>query len=279
MSNFEVKVQRIFIRPHNNADALELGNIGSPDGWQVVVKKGQYETGDLVAYIGENAVVPEWVLKKYGFWNTEKDIGMLAGSKGNRVKAVRLRGEFSLGICIPNEEVVSDDYTAVLGLEGENVADILGVTKYEPPIPTQLTGEVFNLGQHLTVDYDIENIKNYPNVLVEGEEVQVTEKIHGCADYHTLIDTIEFGQIKIGKIVEEKLDAHVKAFDVVTNEIVYNKIIGHSAQPNNLQWFELETEDGYKVKLTGNHLVWLPKLNCYREVEKLQDGDEFLIDE
>lgn len=101
MSNFEVKVQKIYIKPHPNADALELGNIGSPDGWQVVVKKGQYKTGDLVAYIGENSVVPEWVLRKYGFWNEEKNIGMLAGSKGDRVKAVRLRQEFSLGICIP----------------------------------------------------------------------------------------------------------------------------------------------------------------------------------
>jgi RNA ligase (TIGR02306 family) len=101
MSNFEVKIQKIFVKSHPNADKLEIGNIGSPDGWQVVIGKGLYQTGDLVAYIGENAVVPEWVLKKYGYWNEEKGKGMLAGSKGTRVKAVRLRDEFSLGIVIP----------------------------------------------------------------------------------------------------------------------------------------------------------------------------------
>jgi RNA ligase (TIGR02306 family) len=187
MSNFAVKIQRIFIKPHSNADALELGNIGSPDGWQVVVKRGQYKTGDLVAYIGENSVVCENTLRKYGFWNEEKNIGMLAGSKGDRVKAIRLRGEFSLGICIPVKENFGgyysiphcDDGEDRIVNEGENVDFILGVSKYEPPIPIALAGEVFNLGQHLTVDYDIENIKNYPDVLVEGEEVQCTIKIHG----------------------------------------------------------------------------------------------------
>lgn len=100
MSTFEVKVQPIFIKPHPNADKLELANIGSPEGWQVVVAKGRFKSGDLCVYIGENAVVPEWVLKHYGYWNDEKNIGLLAGSRGDRVKAVRLRNEFSLGIVL-----------------------------------------------------------------------------------------------------------------------------------------------------------------------------------
>ena len=190
MSNFEVKIQPIFITPHSNANALELGNIGSPDGWQVIVAKGKFQTGNMVAYIGENAVVPEWVLKKYGYWNEEQNKGILAGSKGDRVKAIRLRGEFSLGIVIPVREITTydeDEGTCLMSymLEDEyvepdeNVADLLGVTKYEPPIPVEMAGEVYNFGTHVGVNYDIENIKNYPDVLVEGEEVQITEKLHG----------------------------------------------------------------------------------------------------
>jgi RNA ligase (TIGR02306 family) len=124
---------------------------------------------------------------------------MLAGSKGDRVKAVRLRGEFSLGICIPTIRVelanqieyfldnVTDEiqnrYTIV---EGQDVSNILGVTKYEPPIPTCLSGEVYNAGTQLTLDYDVENIKNYPDIIVVDEYVQVTEKLHGtlcCITY------------------------------------------------------------------------------------------------
>lgn len=185
MSTFQVKIEPIFIKSHPNADALDLGNIHSPNGWQVVTKKGLYQSGDLVAYIGENAVVPEWVLKQYGFWNHEKNNGLLAGSKGNRVKMVKLRGESSLGICIP---VKKDDKGFYIELqdgqisyvcEGIDVADLLEVTKYEPPIPAQLAGEVFNGSMSVGVNYDIEDIKNYPDVLIDGEEVQITVKVHG----------------------------------------------------------------------------------------------------
>jgi RNA ligase (TIGR02306 family) len=61
----------------------------------------------------------------------------------------------------------------------DDVADILGITKYIPPIPSSLNGEVFNAGMEHTVKYDIENFKAFPNALMEGEDVVFTEKIHG----------------------------------------------------------------------------------------------------
>jgi len=98
MSTFSVKVRKIEILPHPNADALELAQV---DDYRCVVKKGQYKTGDLVVYIPEAAVVPEWILKQYNFWNEKENKGMLAGSLGNRVKAIKLRGELSTGIILP----------------------------------------------------------------------------------------------------------------------------------------------------------------------------------
>ncbi len=186
MAEFEVKIQKIFITEHPNADSLEIGHIGSQDGWQVVVRKGIYKDQDLCAYIGENAVVPEWVLQKYGFWNEEQSKGMLAGSLGNRVKAVRLRGQFSLGICIPVNNYIGpanfirlQDEEIQYVEEGDDVTEFLGVTKFEPSIPTAMFGQVYNGGTNIGVNYDVENIKNYSNVLQEGEQVQITEKIHG----------------------------------------------------------------------------------------------------
>jgi len=182
MSTFEVKVVKIFIFEHPNADALEIGRIGDPDGFQVVVKKGLYKTGDLVVYVPENSVVPEWVLKKYLFWSEEKGKGMLAGSKGDRVKMVKLRDVPSLGICIPVERETTPTYHSLEGREvfvGDDVAEVLGITKYEPPIPVSMSGEVFNAGQDVGVNYDIEDLAKYPHVLTEGEEVQVTSKLHG----------------------------------------------------------------------------------------------------
>jgi RNA ligase (TIGR02306 family) len=216
MSKFEVLVQPIFIKPHPNADRLELGNIGSPDGWQVVVAKGRFTTGDLCAYIGENAVVPEWVLKQYGYWNEEKDIGMLAGSKGTRVKAVKLRDEFSLGIVLPVYcRLLSEDYYVLkvdetlpteietqdlVVHEGDNVAEFFGVTKYEAPIPVSMAGEVCNVHGY-TLSYDIENWKKYPDTFEEGEEVVFTEKLHGTWAGFGWADTIQHDEIPDGKVI------------------------------------------------------------------------------
>lgn len=292
MADFTVPITQIFIKEHPDADRLQLGHIGAPDGFQVVVGKGLYQSGDYVAYIGENSVIPEEILKEYGYWNVEKNIGMLGGKKGTRVRAVKLRNQFSLGIVLPLMINTVNGSTAMrlrFGCEeyqpriehcwftlGEDVAHILGVTKYEPPIPTCMAGEVWN-ASGLTLSYDIENFRKYPDVLVEGEDVFYLEKLHGCADYHTLIDTVEFGVLPIGHIVQQQLCVHVASYDTITNEISYNLVESHRELPNNDDWYELETVDGEVVKLTGNHPVWLPDINCYRRVDELVGTEKVLV--
>ena len=161
MATFAVIVERLAIEPHPNADRLEIARVGD---YQSIVAKGSYRTGDLAAYIPEGAVVPERVLEELGL------VGRLAGPEANRVKAVRLRGVLSQGIC----------YSAREGWrQGQDVTEALGVTKYEPPVPTSMDGEVWSAGHERCVRYDIENIKRYPRVLQPGEEVVVCEKIHG----------------------------------------------------------------------------------------------------
>lgn len=161
MSDFAVKVEKITIEPHNNANALELAGVGD---YRSIVRKGQFKTGDLVAYIPEAALVPENILEELGL------TGKLAGKQKNRVKAVRLRGVLSQGICYPAREGWN---------EGDDVTEELGITKWEPPIPAQLAGEVWNAGGRCCIKYDIENFKRYPEILQDGEQVVFTEKIHG----------------------------------------------------------------------------------------------------
>jgi RNA ligase (TIGR02306 family) len=161
MATFAVKTVRIRVEAHDNADALEIARIG---GYCSVVGKGAFEDGALVAYIPEQAIVPEDILEELGL------TGRLAGSRGNRVKALRLRGVLSQGICYPARPG---------WVEGQDVTEELGIVKYEPPVPTTMSGLVYAAGLDRTIRYDIENIKRYPDVLVEGEEVVFTEKIHG----------------------------------------------------------------------------------------------------
>ncbi len=161
MSTFQVRVERVTIAPHHNADALELAQIGAYDS---VVRKGQLVTGDLVAYIPEQALVPVPLLVELGLE------GRLAGKQKNRVKAVRLRGVLSQGICM----------TARAGwTEGQDVTEELGIVKYEPPIPASMSGAVWAAGLDRTLRYDIENLKRHPDAFDPGEPVVLTEKLHG----------------------------------------------------------------------------------------------------
>lgn len=205
MSKFEVLVEDVQeVIEHPDADRLSLVRI---NGFYVVSAKledgsPRYKVGDLVAYIPEGSVLPEWLLKEMDFWDDEKGIGRLNGSKGNRVKAMKLRGVLSQGVMYPlcgltNEETGthyrkwikgSDGYVHKTGL-GFDVADILGVTKYEPVIPSSMDGEVFSHSYDLIYKFDVENAQKYPNVIGEDEEVNVTEKLHGT--FTGMIFTLE----------------------------------------------------------------------------------------
>lgn len=191
MAGFEVKVIRIDdVIEHPNADRLTIVKIG---GYSCISNKKEdgswrYQKGDLVVYIPEQAVLPEWLLKKMGFWKDGK--GMLAGSQGNRVKAIKLRGVLSQGVLYPVNLLDSEtgekqpaivDGTGISHQvsEGMDTAEILGIVKYEPAIPSHMSGEVVSLFGH-TVPFDVENFQKYPDIFDDLDcDVVVTEKIHG----------------------------------------------------------------------------------------------------
>lgn len=218
MSSFSVTIKRIrAIEPHPNADAIEFAVI---DGYRSIVKKGEFRSGDLVSYIPEASLLPEWLLKRLGLWDAENNRGKLSGKDGNRVKAIRLRGELSQGILYPvimdtheTGQIVTgeDPWCFALVREGDDVGGILGITKYEPHIPVSMSGEVFNAGLELTLSFDVENWKSYPDVLVDGEEVVFTEKLHGTC---TVVAILPYK------------DAHPEAFGEKKNILIFSKGLG-----------------------------------------------------
>lgn len=205
MANFEVKVVKIDSKEnHPNADRLTIYKIG---GYTCISNKlvdgsDRYNVGDLVVYIPSDSVLPEALLKKMEFWDEEKGKGVLAGSLGNRVKPLKLRGIFSEGVLYPvhctyeticidgntwkkingcsiEDPVDGGDWAWSKNIEGMDVSKILGITKYEPVIPASMGGEIFNGGTEIVEKYDVEPIQKYMNILIEGEEVVMETKIHG----------------------------------------------------------------------------------------------------
>ncbi|MFG1997960.1 RNA ligase (ATP) [Spirillospora sp. NPDC048911] len=178
MSTLRVTAERLTIHPHDNADALELAQVGL---YRAVVAKGQYKTGDWALYIPEGSLLPDALIEELGL------TGKLAGSAKNRVKAVRLRGELSQGIvCSPT--LVNGADLAAAHAEDRDFAADLGVTKWVPPIPVHMAGEMV-AAPDLVPWIDIEDIKRYPALFEPGEPVVATEKIHGTACAFTLTST------------------------------------------------------------------------------------------
>jgi len=188
MSSFKVPVVQLKIEPHYGADNLEIAKVG---GFSSVVLKGQFKTGDYAVYIPEDSVLPGWLLDKMSLK------GKLAGKDKNRVKPVRLRGEISQGLIYPTTSIdgqigIETYGAAISGIQlGDDVARLLEIEKYEPPIPVALAGEVTNLGWKYTVNFDVENIKSQPDLFKQGDMVYVTEKLHGtCVQYGLIPDSM-----------------------------------------------------------------------------------------
>ncbi|MBR8741191.1 RNA ligase (ATP) [Nocardiopsis sp. MG754419] len=176
MSTLRVTAERLTILAHPNADALELAKVGL---FHAVVAKGAYRTGDWAVYIPENALLPDDLIEELGL------TGRLAGSKANRVRPLRLRGEISQGIvCRPT--LLDDRDLAAEHATGTDFTEELGITKWVPVVPTHMDG-TFVAAPDLLRWIEIENIKRYPDVFVPGEPVVATEKIHGSACLYTLV--------------------------------------------------------------------------------------------
>lgn len=170
MSTLRVTAEVLTVHEHPNADALELAQVGL---YRAVVAKGVYRTGETAIYIPEQSVLPEELIEELGL------TGRLAGSRSDRVKAVRLRGELSQGIVCRPKALAGVDL-ARAAADGTDFAERLGITKWVPPIPPTMDGEV-EQAPDLLPWVDIENIQRYPDIFAPGEDVVLTEKLHGSA--------------------------------------------------------------------------------------------------
>jgi RNA ligase (TIGR02306 family) len=194
VSTLKVTAEQLTIHPHPNADALELAQVGL---YRAVVPLGVYHTGDYALYIPEQSVLPYELIAELGL------TGRLGGKQHDRVTPVRLRGELSQGIvCRPAAigdwfgpgGVYDGDTLEAHHRRGTDFAELLGITKWEPPIPATLAGQVEPAPDMLAWS-EIENIARYPDLFTPGELVEVTEKIHGSACCFTYI--AETGQLYV----------------------------------------------------------------------------------
>lgn len=176
-SNFRVPLTTIkAITNHDNADKLEIAHIY---GFQVVVRKGEHKVGDEVIYIPIDSILTEQMEKL--IFGPESKIKL----DKRRVRQIRIRKLASQGMIIKPEEISSIVNPSFLKLE-QDLSAILGVTKYTPPErgPAQTLGKPGGRKAQANPFFHqyngLGNIKWFPDLFMEGEEVVIQEKLHGC---------------------------------------------------------------------------------------------------
>jgi RNA ligase (TIGR02306 family) len=204
----------ISVEPHPNADRLDLVKVL---GYQCVTERGLHKAGDLIVYIQPDSVLPvdaEWAesYRKYS---------------PTRIKAVKLRGEWSEGIIVKFSQLANvTAFAARLSdwAEGEDVAEAIVATHYEPPLPQDLSAKgLLPLGIPKT---DEERWENIVGRLPFGEPVDVTLKVDGqsWSAYYD-VETKTFGVL--GRTMEYKEEAHNRYTAQIARYDIKNKLIAY----------------------------------------------------
>ena len=259
--NYERKMAEIVrikeVIPHPNADLLDIAKVG---GWNVVIKKGDFSVGDLAVYFSIDSWIPHELAP---FLSKGSEPSVYNGVKGERLRTIKLRGAVSQGLLLKTNQLVfaietksiGPDSSAVLRIEkldheGADLTEILGIQKWEAPIPAHLTGQV--RGQFPTQympKTDQPRIQSFYDEIIQfGEDktYEVSLKIDGTS----------FTIFK----VEDELRCCSRNLELKINEenrnntlIKIAKDIGHKI-PNNMA-FQMEVYgegiQGNKEKIKG----------------------------
>jgi RNA ligase (TIGR02306 family) len=141
------------VGPHPDADRLDIATV---DGYPCIVKRGEFRAGDEVVYVPVDTTVPT-AHPAFAF------LAPRAGKDGRcRIKALRLRGVFSMGLVLPAQDIAA-----------------LDVRPYEAPWEIDSSGEDAPPPSPEPPRYELAALRRFPDVLVPGEPVVVTEKLHG----------------------------------------------------------------------------------------------------
>lgn len=194
-------IQRIEeVRDIENADAIQAYRVL---GWWVVDKKDAHKVGDLVVYLSLDSWVPHELAP---FLSKGQEPRKYNDVKGERLRTIKLRGQVSQGLLLPIEQTIRElpqqfiqylpgGYVQFGDLEpirlfevDTDLTEILGIQKWEAPIPAQLQGQAAGMfPTSLIPKTDQERIQNCFGEIQKKAKRFATEKVWN-AETQTLED-------------------------------------------------------------------------------------------
>ena len=159
------------VRPIDGADMIQLAVI---DGWKCVVKKNEFQSGDLAIYCEIDSFLP--IRPEFEFLR-KSSFKRMCDEDGFRLRTVKLRGQISQGLLLPIDVI---NRTVKIG---DDVTEELGIQKYEPPVPACLAGEVVGPFPTSVTRTDEERIQNLVSEYdsYRDKPFYVTEKLDGTS--------------------------------------------------------------------------------------------------
>jgi RNA ligase (TIGR02306 family) len=224
------------IQPIEGADMIELAIV---DGWKVVVAKNvNHKVGDLVVYCEIDSFLP--IKEEFEFLRKGSYKKMVDGTEGFRLRTIKLRGQVSQGLILPIHTLPLLEMVH----EGQDVTEMLGIVKYEPPIPAELAGKVKGLFPSFLRKTDEERIQNLSGEIETWKDktFYVTEKLDGssatfyykdgefgvCSRNLELLETEDNTFWKFARQVD--LENKMRDFDI--NISLQGELIGEGIQGN-----------------------------------------------
>ena len=198
------------VEPIPNAEAIERVRVL---GWWVVAKKGEHRLGEKLVYCEIDSLLPERpefeFLRARSYKPAQIDAsGAETLPAGFRIKTVRLRGQVSQGIGFPLAILPDGSPTD----EGADVTDLLGVAKWEPPLPVGMGGKVKGAFPGFLPKTDETRVQLLERTLERnrGKTFAVTEKLDGTS-FTAFVRQGEFGICSRNLWMDEADESNVLA--------------------------------------------------------------------
>jgi RNA ligase (TIGR02306 family) len=161
------------IKAIEGADLIQMCIV---DGWQCVVKVGEFKPQDLGIYFEIDSFLPA---KDERFSFLSNDFTEFEGETGARLRTRKFKGQIAQGLFLP-----LSIFPEIKGVNlGDDVTDILGIKKWEAPIPASLGGDVKGAFPGYVSRSDQERVQNLVDEIEanQGQEFEVSYKLDGTS--------------------------------------------------------------------------------------------------
>lgn len=209
-----------------NADSICTYGI---DGWKVVDTIGKYNVGDLVVFCEIDSFIPNSIAPF--LTAPDRFPKEYLGIKGEKLRSKKLKGALSQGLLLPLSCIPQNDleWTDPIGVD---VSELLGIVKYDPPLPAQLAGQAKGNFPSLVPKTSQERIQNI-NLEKYYGEYEVTEKLEGssCTFFLDLEGNFEVCSRNLS-LKEDENNSFWKAAHMynVKEKMLENNLLGYAIQ-------------------------------------------------